>query len=203
MASGRRRGASKRQVPDAERVTNKQFVRIHSPGDGSPRGALHRVIDLRPGANPPAGKAPVVAFNQPAELLLKGMRHEQRKALIEEFFAAAERLTEAEFRLLIKEAKRLPFERGRAPGVDHVENVLGDPELSPPKYVNRKPSDDVFSFLRREYGDRGLLKGYLTRARLRLYDATLVDVLYNAIRSTPLPPDINIPPASRGPKARR
>ncbi|HEX2839961.1 hypothetical protein [Hyphomicrobium sp.] len=118
-----------------------------------------------------------------------------REQLLKEVFEKAGLLTLEELVEIRRRIDRMVFMHGREEAEAKVLAILAHPENQPPKFKDREPGEDVVSFLKREYGRRGLLKGYLTRKILRDFDATCEAELSRFIRANGDVPELNIPKA--------
>jgi len=97
------------------------------------------------------------------------------------------------FELLSKlPAKEL--ERAGASLAKKAAKWEGVPTVAPELYKDRKASEELVDFLRRAYGERGLLTGRLMTPHLDILDRPLADAVrsYNSHHGS-LPDDINLP----------
>lgn len=118
-----------------------------------------------------------------------------REEVLQDIFEKAGHLTDDELHEIQRRVGRMIFMHGREEEEAKILAILAHPEQRPPKFKDRRPGEDVVSFLKSEYGPRGLLNGYLTRKILRDFDATCEGELSRFIRANGEVPELNIPKA--------
>lgn len=111
-----------------------------------------------------------------------------------EIFRKLTELNEVELADIRRRIDRYVFMKGRPEEEAKILRKLASTD-APPKFKDRRSDDDVISFIRREYGNRDLLNGFLTRKILRDYDVTCEAELSRYVRHHELPADIKIPKA--------
>lgn len=159
-------------------------------GQRGPIDGDTRILGLR--ENSPSKKS--VAL-KPDNVSKKTHMDQGKAALLSDLMNTAAQLEAEDLVELNRRARRLRFKQGREAGEAEVEQILADPARRPPKYRDRRSTDNVISFINREYGQRQLLEGFLTLHRLRAYDSTLESELRRFRRANPGGDDVNIPGA--------
>lgn len=106
------------------------------------------------------------------------------------------RLTELATNLTDQDWAVLAAEAERRAAANRVSMALETSESRPMLYKDRPASEDLITFLRREYRDKGILKQGFNKATLRKYDPTCARAIdhYEATKQ-PLPHDVQIPTA--------